>query len=211
MNTVIKYIKYYDITGCILNIYTDENNGMAQNYLYAPDGVPIDILQKYEFVYDEHNKAYYKQITTDELSEVYRHMNPNRTYSYIGDKRFNTEKDRQLAYKLSWASLGLTVLPFIVGFLTFVSDVLVAGDIGNDTLAFKLLSIVSMITSICPVAGIVTLIIARFKDPNSRFVKVLTIIYTVLAVISILFIIIGAIACGLGMAACLDSLQSCTY
>lgn len=60
--------------------------------------------------------------------------------------------------------------------------------------AFSGMSVAS-ITSICPLAGIVLMIIARVKYPKNKFAKILMWIYIILTILTIVSVVILFAAC----------------
>ena len=209
-------IRYYEINGCqVQQVNTD--NGNVEYVIYAPTGLTATMLKKYGFNFDENSKCMYKYLNAKEKAEMLANMAPDNSWSVVGNGKIVSEKDKELANKLCWASVIMLAAPALIYMLSLVTlsslnivDVNGTQPVTSQPLADAIVAILSVISQACPVAGIVTAIIAKFKDPNSVFAKTLVIVYAVLAILSILAIIAVAVACGIGMATCLEDLQNCS-
>lgn len=205
-------IKYYEINGCNTVKVNGSNPDDIRYVIYAPDGTPFEVLRRYGFSAgsDRGTTYNYKYLTNAEIAEMFANMAPDKTWSIVGNGKLVSENDRQLAKKLCWVSTAMLAAPTIAFMLTAMLYG-VANTATDGGEVFEIMaSVLSLITSACPLVGIITLIIAKFKDPNSKFAKILIVVYTVLAALSILTAILTAIACGMGMYACLGELQNCS-
>ena len=202
-------IKYYEIANCSVVSSTNNNTGETRYCIYAPSNIPVELLQRYKFINDVRDGCNYKFLSNEEVAELYQNMSPDKQWSVIGNGRFVDEKDRQLSRKLCWVSTAMLVMPEILWFIETVIATTTTGAMEESNAVTSILSTISVLVSVFPLVGIITLVIARFKDPKSKFVKVLTVVYIVLAVISIIMAIVTAIVCGIGMASCLNELHNC--
>lgn len=204
-------VKYYEINNCVVHSTIDENTGVSKHYIYAPNNVPIEVLQRYKFEYDGHSKVYWKMLSNAEVSEITRNMSPDNSYSVVGNGKYVSEDDRKLSRKLCIASLIMLLIPEVAGVIIAVIGALTTNIVSDDGGLFaSFSSLFGLLLNMCPIAGIIMLVVAKFKDPNSKFAKALIIVYIVCAVLYILALIVAAMACGLGMAACLNELQNCS-
>lgn len=208
-------VKYYEINGCNAVKVHGDNPHDTRYIVYAPDNTPPEILKRYGFSvgYDGGTKYNYKYLNNDETAEMYNNMSPDKSWSVIGNGRYIAKADKETAKKLCWVSAAALVMPIISYVLSvfMLASLNMNVDSGMSNEAPQILiSIIGTISNIAPIVGIVTLVIARSKDPSSKFVKALIITYVVIAIIAIIIFVLTAIMCGIGFGACMGELRNCS-
>ena len=117
------------------------------------------------------------KISIDEKEEVKK--------SEVIDNKIDLEKDKEDEKNANLLCVISLILYFGSGTISGIFAVLssVSG------------TYISSFTGLCPLAGIVLMIIARVKYPKNKFAKILMWIYIILTLISIIAVIIVIAAC----------------
>jgi len=117
-----------------------------------------------------------------------------------------SEQDKRTCNIVCVTSLVLLLVPIVFGIGGSVISSLLST--GNNVLS-NLSGSLSMVLGASPITGLILMIIARVKFPQSRFAKVVMWIYIVIAILVVIattiFIIIMAIFCG----ECAGEISSC--
>lgn len=201
-------VKYYGIANCsVVSSVINSVTGESKFCIYAPSGTPVKLLQQHKFINDMENGCFYKFLSNKEIAELYQKMSPDKQWSVIGKGRFVDEKGRQSARKLCWVSTVMLFLPFILVF-TGVAIIVTTtnGPMEESNVVTAIRLIANASVSVSPLVGIISLVIARFKDPKSTFANILTFVYKYIAVITIVLVIVTAIIYSYHMWKCNGSL-----
>lgn len=116
-----------------------------------------------------------------------------------------TPKDRKTCNTLCIISLICLFLPIILGTLFEVLITLIP-ELTLETATFSAIgNVAAVLTFFALIVGLVLMIIARVRYPHSTFSLVVMIIYIVIISLTIICIIVAAVACGILLVSCGES------
>lgn len=186
-------VHYGDIFGC--EVF---QNGQ-QVFLVAPQGTEPELLIANGFV-QMADGSWHHYLTAPEFQYIQAHREEPelRLQIAVDTTKEEAPEDRQRAVILCLISLGTGFLGLLSGVMTSIAtEVELVQTLGGG------------FGGLCFLASFVLMIVTRVKYPRNTFGKVLMWVYIGLLILQALLFIAVAIACGIGMAACFNELQSC--
>ena len=123
----------------------------------------------------------------------------------VETKTVNTNIESDETRKKNATTLCVISLILMYGFPTIMGVIAaIVSSIGSNVMEY-LYSILGTFESFSAIAAIVLMIVARVKYPESKFAKVLMIIYIIQVALSIIIGIIFLVACAALIASCTQS------
>ena len=196
-------VHYYNIYNCqfcndgnnhpilVPPLNTDPVLLRQRGFILSPDNTWIHYLTEQEYNYIITNQY------QGEIRFIYNEQ------QYASDE---TPEEKKNGNKLGLISLGLFVVPFVLGVLLQIYF-----DIFTNTADYTTISnspaaeIINIISSLCRIGSFVTMIITRAKYHKNKIGIAMMWVFIISAVLTIIAAVLLIIACG----QCLNEMRSC--